>query len=86
VIVDLDGVLVIAHSDKQDAAEVWKRTLGHQPILGFRRPRFGRAVHHIRTDSPPGDATVGPPVFPHPARYSETARQKNRRTVVQDRG
>ncbi|SFY43245.1 IS1380 family transposase [Streptomyces atratus] len=35
VIVDLDGVLVIAHSDKQDAAATWKRTFGHHPIMGF---------------------------------------------------
>lgn len=26
VTVDLDGVLVIAHSDKEDAAPTWKRT------------------------------------------------------------
>lgn len=30
VTVDLDGVLVIAHSDKQDAAPTWKKTYGHQ--------------------------------------------------------
>ncbi|WUH89736.1 IS1380 family transposase [Streptomyces sp. NBC_00433] len=35
VIVDLDGVLVIAHSDKQDAAATWKRTFGHHPIMAF---------------------------------------------------
>ncbi|MFJ9034285.1 transposase [Streptomyces sp. NPDC102274] len=35
VIVDLDGVLVIAHSDKQDPAATWKRTFGHHPIMGF---------------------------------------------------
>jgi hypothetical protein len=35
LIVDLDGVLVIAHSDKQDAAATWKRTFGHHPIMGF---------------------------------------------------
>lgn len=31
VTVDLDGVLVIAHSDKEDAAPTWKRTYGHHP-------------------------------------------------------
>lgn len=35
VIVDLDGMLVIAHSDEQDAAATWKRTFGHHPIMGF---------------------------------------------------
>lgn len=35
VIVDLDGVLVIAHSDKQDAAATWKKTYGHHPLTAF---------------------------------------------------
>lgn len=35
VIVDLDGVLVLAHSDKQDAAATWRKTYGHHPLLGF---------------------------------------------------
>lgn len=35
VTVDLDGVLVVAHSDKQDAAPTWKRTYGHHPLMGF---------------------------------------------------
>ncbi|MBT2407057.1 MULTISPECIES: IS1380 family transposase [unclassified Streptomyces] len=32
VVVDLDGVLVLAHSDKQDAAATWKKTYGHHPL------------------------------------------------------
>lgn len=35
VTVDLDGVLVIAHSDKQDAAATWKKTFGHHPLMAF---------------------------------------------------
>ncbi|MFF3849660.1 IS1380 family transposase [Streptomyces sp. NPDC002328] len=35
VTVDLNGVLVIAHSDKQDAAPTWKKTYGHHPLMGF---------------------------------------------------
>ncbi|MFD3834627.1 IS1380 family transposase, partial [Streptomyces sp. NPDC058621] len=35
VTVDLDGVLVLAHSDKQDAAATWKKTYGHHPLTGF---------------------------------------------------
>ncbi len=35
VSVDLDGVLVIAHSDKADAAPTWKRAYGHHPLMGF---------------------------------------------------
>ena len=33
--VDLDCVLVIAHSDKEDAAATWKKTFGHHPLMGF---------------------------------------------------
>lgn len=35
VVVDIDGVLVIAHSDKQDAAATWKKTYGHHPLTAF---------------------------------------------------
>lgn len=33
--VGLDGVLVIAYSDKEDAAPTWKRTYGHHPLMCF---------------------------------------------------
>lgn len=32
---DLDGVLVIAYSDKQDVAPTWKKICGHHPLMGF---------------------------------------------------
>jgi hypothetical protein len=35
VIVDIDGVLVIAHSDKEQAAATWKKTYGHHPLMAF---------------------------------------------------
>ncbi|WP_405723700.1 IS1380 family transposase [Streptomyces sp. NBC_01537] len=35
VIVDIDGVLVLAHSEKEDAAATWKKTFGHHPLLAF---------------------------------------------------
>ncbi|MFE0187889.1 IS1380 family transposase [Streptomyces sp. NPDC058989] len=35
VIVDIDGVLVLAHSEKQDAAATWKKTFGHHPLMAF---------------------------------------------------
>jgi hypothetical protein len=35
VIVDIDGVLVLAHSEKQDATATWKRTFGHHPLVAF---------------------------------------------------
>ncbi|MFI7202519.1 transposase [Streptomyces massasporeus] len=33
--VDLDGVLVIAPSGKEDAAATWKKTYGHHPLTAF---------------------------------------------------
>jgi hypothetical protein len=35
VTVDLDGVLVIADSDKEDTTASWKKTFGHHPLTGF---------------------------------------------------
>lgn len=32
---DIDGVLVIAHSDKQGTTATWKKTFGHHPLMGF---------------------------------------------------
>ena len=49
VIVDIDGVLVLAHSEKQDATATWKKTFGHHPLMGF--------VDHGRGGS--GEPVVG---------------------------
>ncbi len=35
VIVDIDGVVVLAHSEKQDATATWKKTFGHHPLMAF---------------------------------------------------
>ncbi|MER6169632.1 IS1380 family transposase, partial [Streptomyces violaceorubidus] len=35
VTIDVDGVLVIAHSGKEDAAPTWKKTYGHHPLMAF---------------------------------------------------
>jgi hypothetical protein len=35
VIVDIDGVLVLTHSEKQDATATWKKTFGHHPLVAF---------------------------------------------------
>lgn len=35
VVVDIDGVLVLAHSEKQDATATWKKTFGHHPLFAF---------------------------------------------------
>ncbi|MDO0932877.1 transposase [Streptomyces sp. DG2A-72] len=42
VIVDVDGVLVIAHSDRQDAAAIWRKTYGRHPLSGCGSWRAGR--------------------------------------------
>jgi hypothetical protein len=34
VVVDIDGVLVLAHSEKEDAAS-WKKTFGHHLLCAF---------------------------------------------------
>ncbi|MFF3249214.1 transposase [Streptomyces sp. NPDC002870] len=33
--VDIDGVLVLARSEKQDATATWKKTFGHHPLVAF---------------------------------------------------
>ncbi|WAL75576.1 IS1380 family transposase [Kitasatospora sp. YST-16] len=35
VVVAIDGVLVLAHSEKEDAASIWKKTFGHHSLLAF---------------------------------------------------
>lgn len=35
MIVDIDGVLVLAHSEKQDVTATWKKTFGHHPFVAF---------------------------------------------------
>lgn len=46
---DIDGVLVLVHSEKQDAAATWKKTFGDHPLMGF--------VDHGRGGS--GEPVVG---------------------------
>ncbi|MFE7660036.1 hypothetical protein [Streptomyces celluloflavus] len=35
VVVDLDGVLVLAHFEEPDAAAIWKKTFGRHPLMGW---------------------------------------------------
>ncbi len=35
VTVDIDGVLVVAHCERQDATATWKKTFGHHPLVAF---------------------------------------------------
>ncbi|MFE2543593.1 hypothetical protein ACFXDK_26265 [Actinacidiphila glaucinigra] len=54
---DLDGGLVIAHSDKQDATPTWKKAFGHHPLMdGLRRPRTGRIRRARRWSAATGNA------------------------------
>jgi hypothetical protein len=53
VIVDIDGVLVLAHSEKQDATATWKKTFGHHPLMAF-------------VDGPGTRAPTPPPITSRP--------------------
>ncbi|MFF3256080.1 IS1380 family transposase [Actinacidiphila glaucinigra] len=56
VTVDLDGVLVIAHSDKQDAMPMWKKTFGHHPLMGFVDHGHGGSGEPVAGLLRPGNA------------------------------
>ncbi|MGH3311306.1 MAG: IS1380 family transposase [Streptomyces sp.] len=56
VIVDLDGVLVMAHSDKQDATATWKKTYGHHPLMGFVDHGSGGSGEPVAALLRPGNA------------------------------
>uniref|UniRef100_A0AAU3H609 Transposase n=1 Tax=Streptomyces sp. NBC_01401 TaxID=2903854 RepID=A0AAU3H609_9ACTN len=64
--VDLDGVLVIAHSDKEDAAPTWEggssSTTDRAAPVNRSRPCSGRATQ-ARTRPP----TTSPPNWPEPS-------------------
>ncbi|GGK28326.1 hypothetical protein GCM10011583_70390 [Streptomyces camponoticapitis] len=54
--VDLDGVLVIAQSDKEDAAPTWKKTYGHHPLMGFVDHGLGGTGEPVAALLRPGNA------------------------------
>jgi hypothetical protein len=56
VTVDLDGVLVIAHSDKEEAAATWKKTFGHHPLMGFVDHGTGGSGEPVAALLRPGNA------------------------------
>lgn len=56
VIVDLDGVLVLAHSEKQDATATWKKTYGHHPLMGFVDHGSGGTGEPVAALLRPGNA------------------------------
>jgi hypothetical protein len=79
VTVDLDGVLVIAHSDKEDAAATWKKTYGHHPLTvfvdhgpgGTGEPVAAPSDRETRAPTPP-PTTSPPPDSPWPNYPSAT--------------
>lgn len=56
VTIDLDGVLVIAHSDKEDAAATWKKTYGHHPLTAFVDHGQGGTGEPVAAVLRPGNA------------------------------
>ena len=56
VIVDIDGVLVLAHSEKQDATATWKKTFGHHPLMAFVDHGQGGAGEPVAALLRPGNA------------------------------
>jgi hypothetical protein len=54
--VDLDGVLVVAHSDQEDAAAAWKKTFGRHPLMGFVDHATGGAGEPVAGLLGPGNA------------------------------
>ncbi len=69
VIVDIDGVLVLAHSEKQDATATWKKTFGHHPLMGF-------VDHGCGGSGEPVGARCGP-ATPAPTPPLTTSRPRN---------
>ncbi|MBT2452742.1 IS1380 family transposase [Streptomyces sp. ISL-43] len=56
VVVDIDGVLVIAHSDKQDATPTWKKSFGHHPLMAFVDHGSGGSGEPVAALLRPGNA------------------------------
>ncbi len=61
MIVDLDGVLVLAHSEKQDAAATLKKSFGHHPLMGFVDHGRGGSGEPVVGLLRPGNAAPTPP-------------------------
>lgn len=77
VTIDLDGVLVIAHSDKQDAAPTWKKTYGHHPLMGFVDHGVGGTGEPVAALLRPGNAAARQALSQLPKSY-----RRGRRTLI----
>jgi hypothetical protein len=56
VIIDLDATIVIAHSEKAQAAPTWKRTFGHHPMTAFADHGAGGGGEPLAIVLRPGNA------------------------------
>ena len=54
--VDIDATIVIAHSDKENAAPTWKKTYGHHPLTAFADHGAGAAGEALAIMLRPGNA------------------------------
>jgi hypothetical protein len=68
VIVDIDGVLVFAHCEKQDGTATWKKTFGHHSLVASvdhgqagLRGTGGRPAAGPATPAPTPRAITSPP-------------------------
>src|ERR1700728_786882 len=85
VVIDLDATIVIAHSEKEQAAPTWKKTFGFHPMTawadhgaGHRAPPWQRRVEHRRRPHRGGPAGPGAAAAP-PARPGAGPRRFRRR-------
>ena len=64
VTVDLDATIVIAHSEKEQAAATWKKTFGHHPMTAWADHGQGGNGEPLAVVLRPGNAgsNTGPPV------------------------
>ena len=54
--VDTDATIVIAHSDKEQAAPTWKKTYGHHPLTAFADHGAGASGEALAIMLRPGNA------------------------------
>lgn len=55
-VIDLDATILVAHSDKQDAAPTWKKTFGHHPLLAYLDHGDGGTGEPVAALLRPGNA------------------------------
>ncbi len=59
VLVDIDGTLITAHSEKQDAAPTYKRGFGFHPLLAYADHGAGGTGEPVAALLRPGNANAG---------------------------